>query len=91
MKGIMSSLVSLMDVGGGRVLASLGMGFITFGAFTALVTSFTSTVSGYWGGIGGSALQLISLAGFPEALGMVIGAIVTRISISALPKLGKIA
>lgn len=90
MKGLISSLVSLVDIAPGRVLASLGMGFVTFGAVTTTINSVASIVSSNWGGLGGAALQLASLAGFPTAFGMIIGAVITRVSINTLPKLGKI-
>jgi len=88
-KGLFSGLIAILDIAPGRVLASLGMGFVSFAAISAAVTSFLSVVSGYWGSIYGATLQLISLAGFPTAIGIVIGAIVARISLSSIPKLGK--
>lgn len=90
MKGLFSRLVSLVDVGAGRVLASLGMGFITFTAITAIINQLVSIADTHWSSIGGVSLQLISLGGFPLGIGMVIGAIVTRVTINTLPKLGKI-
>jgi hypothetical protein len=90
MKGLMSSLVSLLDVGAGRVLASLGMGFISFTAVTGIVNLLISQLQSTWSGIGGAAFQLISIAGFPTALGITIGAIITRLTINAIPKLGKL-
>lgn len=90
MKGIMASLVALLDIGAGRVLASLGMGFISFAAVTGVINSLISQLQTTWSGIGGAAFQLISLAGFPTALGITVGAIVTRLSISLIPKIGKI-
>lgn len=90
MKGLASFIVSILDIAPGRVLAALGMGFVSYAAVGAVITSLVTQLTSTWNGIGGAGLQLISLAGFPTGLGIVIGAIVARVSLTQIPKLGKI-
>jgi len=84
-------LIGLIDLAPGRILAALGMGFISFGAITVVLNQLISHFTSAWGGLGGASLQIASLAGFPVAMGVVIGALITRASLSAIPKLGKIS
>lgn len=89
MKGLMSSLVALLDIAPGRVFASLGLGFISFAAITSASGQMVSLLEGYWMNVPAAAFQLLSLAGFPTAMGLIVGAVVARLSITTLPKIGK--
>jgi len=44
-----------------------------------------------WGGVGGSALQIMSLAGIPESIGITLGALNARIALIAVQRFGKVA
>ena len=79
-----------MSTIGARVLASLGMGFLTFAAVTTAANAMLSEFSSSWGGLSSTVLNIISLAGFPEALGWIIGAYLSRLALNALPKLSRL-
>ncbi|MDO8827481.1 DUF2523 family protein [Methylophaga sp.] len=91
MKGLAKLLFGMVDLAPGRVLAALGMGFISFGAITAILNALVSQAQNSWNSLAGVALQIASLAGIPEALGIVFGASIARAAIEFLPKLGKLA
>ena len=89
-KGLLSGLVAILDIAPSRVLASLGMGFISYAAISTAVNSMVSSFASNWASVGGEGLQLISLAGIPTGIGILIGCIIARVSLTSLPKLGKI-
>lgn len=66
-----------------RALVAIGFGVVSFTgvtqAFTGLVTYATSS----WSSLPVSVLQLATLAGIPQALGMVFGAMLARVSLWA--------
>jgi len=66
-----------------RVLTALGVGTITFtGVATSLQTLIDMAVSN-WAGVGADILALASLAGLPECVGIICGAMVARVGIWA--------
>lgn len=73
-----------------KVLIMLGIGWITYEALTALVNSVISAAVTNWGGVTGAALQLSSLGGIPQVLGIICGALVARVSFVLVAKLGKV-
>ena len=74
-----------------RILMSLGMGFVSFIGFGAIYAQIQSAVIAAWGGIGGASMQILSLAGFNTALGIVLGAFAAKLSMMLLPKLARLA
>lgn len=66
-----------------RVLATLGMSVVTFTGVTVVVGTLISAAQTYWAGQPASVIGLASLAGVPEALGMVCGAYVARVTLWA--------
>jgi len=68
----------------------LGLGTITYAALTPLVNSIISNAQGLFGQVGGSVGQILALAGFPEAFGIIAGALVARVSFVALGRIGKV-
>ena len=83
-------LVWMMSTIGARILASLGMGFLTFAAVTTAADIMLGEFSAMWGTLPADVFNIISLAGFPEALGWIIGAYLSRLALNALPKLSKL-
>lgn len=73
-----------------KVLIMLGIGWITYEALTALVNSVINAAVTNWGGVTGAALQLSSLGGIPQVLGIICGALVARVSFVLVAKLGKV-
>lgn len=85
--GILSWLMSSI---GANILVSLGIGFISYGAVTVAAESLIDTFATTWSGLPSAVLSIFSLAGFPQALGLIIGAYLARLAFNNIPKLGKI-
>jgi hypothetical protein len=68
----------------------LGIGIITYEALTTLVGGVVDHAVSNWGAMTGAALQLCSLGGIPEVLGIITGALVARVSYVALGKIGRV-
>lgn len=74
-----------------KVLVMLGIGMITYSTITPLVNSVIAAAQSNFGQMTGAALQLCSLGGIPQVMGIISGALVARVSFIAAGKLGKIA
>lgn len=74
-----------------RVLIALGFGIISYTALTALVASVVTQAQTAWGGVAGAALQLSTLGGIPQVLGIITGALVARVAFKAVGQLGKLS
>lgn len=88
LSGLLSSFSASL---GSKVLASLGMGFVSFAGYAVVISQLISTAQSYWSGFAGDTLAYLSLAGFPTGFGIVLGCIVTRSTLTSLTSLGKIA
>jgi len=84
-------LLEVLMTFGKKFLQLLGIGFLSYEGVTILTNSLIAQVQAAWGGLTGSALQILSLAGVPESLGIICGALVARASLVAVGKLGKVA
>ena len=73
-----------------RVLAGLGIGVVTYVGLAAVMTQIQNSVISNWGAINISAMQFLSLAGVPDAIGIVLGAVAARFSMLQLSALGRI-
>lgn len=73
------------------VLASLGIGFISFAALTALTDALTSHVQANYGALPSSMAQLANLLGVGTAIGIILGGIVARATFAAITRLGKLS
>lgn len=73
-----------------KVLVMLGIGTITYAALTTLVNSIVANAQANWGQLTGAALQLSSLGGIPQVLGIITGALVARVAFLAVGKIGMI-
>lgn len=72
-----------------RVLASLGLGVITYTGVDAAVSSLLSQAKSAWsGGFGGDVAQLVAMSGANTALGIIAGGIVGRVTMIALKRFG---
>lgn len=74
-----------------RVLVALGFGIISYAALTALVASVVAQAQNAWGGVTGAALQISSLGGIPQVLGIITGALVARVAFNAVGHLGRLS
>lgn len=70
-----------------RVLASLGLGIVTFTGVDLAVSSVLSQAKAAWsGGLVGDAAQLVAMAGGNTALGIIAGGITARVTMIALKR-----
>lgn len=73
-----------------KLLLGLGIGWVTYTGLTALLAQVQAQVTGNFGMLGGSALQILTLAGFPDLIGIVLGGVAARMSFMLLARLGKV-
>lgn len=73
-----------------QVLVSLGVGWITYEAVTALVDVLKGYVAAQIGSFNGTLLQLVSLSGCVEAVGIILGALTARAALTSMARLGKV-
>jgi Protein of unknown function (DUF2523) len=74
-----------------KVLAGLGIGWLTYEGVTAALNAVIGAVQANWGAVSGSILQIASLGGIPEVMGIICGALVARLAIATVARLGKVA
>lgn len=74
-----------------HVLASLGIGLISYAALTVLVDAIIGHVQSNYSSIPSAVAQLLDLGGFGTALGIVLGGIVARASFAAISRFGKLS
>lgn len=81
----------LLAIGGSvakKVLAALGIGLITYTVSTAVLTVIENELRTHMGGIPSDVMQIISLYGFPDALGIILGAYATSLTVTTFKKFG---
>lgn len=64
-----------------KILLALGFSVVTITGFTAVLTQLKQLVLTHLGAVPAAALQLVLLAGVGTAIGMIFGAITTRLVI----------
>lgn len=63
-----------------RVLATLGVGVVTFTGVEAGLRGLITVAQNNWSSAGADVLGLAAMAGIPQALGIVAGAMVARLA-----------
>lgn len=66
-----------------RVLTALGVGTITFTGVSTSLQALIDMATSNWSSVGADILALASLAGIPECIGIVCGAMVARVGVWA--------
>lgn len=75
-----------------RVLVGLSIGWISYEIVSTITETVITSVQSAWGGMSSDLLGIVSLAGFPDAIGIILGAYSGRAAIIASQKiLGRIA
>lgn len=74
-----------------KVLLMLGIGWATYEGLGLLATQVQNEVVSLWGQMPSAFIQIGSLAGIPQAIGITLGAITARVSFVAVGKLTKLA
>jgi len=73
-----------------KVLVMLGVGWVTYEGLSLLGNQVVAEVLAVWGAMPASMLQMASLLGIPQSIGIVLGAMTARIAYVAVGKLGKV-
>lgn len=73
-----------------RVLAGLGIGVVSYVGLGAVFSQVQNSIISNWGAVPISAAQFLSLAGVPDAIGIVLGAVAARFSMLQLSALGRV-
>lgn len=87
MTGIGTFLVGLAGPAIRKILISLGIGFASYAAIAAALTSAIGAAKSAFAGFGGDSLAILQLSGITEAMGIICGAMTARVSLMALKKL----
>jgi hypothetical protein len=74
-----------------QVLVALGIGTISYVGLSALAGQAQAAVLDAWGQLGGSVLQLATLGGIPQSIGIILGAINARLAFLVVGRLGKLS
>lgn len=66
-----------------RVLTTLGLGTVTFTGVTLAMQGLIDSATSNWASVAADVLALASIAGIPQALGLIAGAMVARVGVWA--------
>lgn len=66
-----------------RVIAALGFTAVTYTGVTVLVDQLVSTAQQNWASMPLAVLQLCTISGIPQVLGMIFGAYMARVAMWA--------
>lgn len=69
-----------------RALIALGIGVVSMAGFQILITQLTNEISTRISGLPQEWLQIITLYGLPESLGIILGAFATASTIVSLKR-----
>lgn len=74
-----------------RVLAALGIGWVTYETVGVLAQSVVTSAQAAWGGMVGPVVGMANLLGLSEAMGIMCGALVARVAlVSSRAVLGRL-
>ena len=80
---IASWLMTLIGPLALRVLAVLGIGTVTFTGVTASLQALIDLATSNWAGVSGDTLALASIAGIPQCIGIICGAMTAKVGLWA--------
>ncbi|MFT4243633.1 MAG: DUF2523 domain-containing protein [Acidovorax sp.] len=73
-----------------RALISVGIGIVTYGAVIAAITNAISYAKTAYNTLPVEVLQFLAIAGIPEFLGIICGAVIARASLQFVKRLALI-
>lgn len=73
-----------------RILVALGFSVVSLVGMQALLSTLITATQNAWGGLPSQILALAGLAGVGQALGIITGAVMTRVMIWQLSKATRI-
>lgn len=79
-------LVSLAGPIVRKMMISLGIGIASYAAISTALNAALGAAKAAWAGLGGDSLNLIQLAGAGEALSIISGALLARVSLMVMKK-----
>jgi len=71
-----------------RVLIALGIGVITYTASTTVLSLVSSSLQNSFGSMPAVVLQMASLYGLPDFVGIILGAYSTSLTLSTVKRFG---
>lgn len=78
-----SWLIALIGPLAIRVIAALGFTAVTYTGVTALVDQLVGVAQQNWASMPLAVLQLVTISGIPQVLGMIFGAYMARVAMWA--------
>lgn len=90
MMTLASFLLGIVGTLAGRVLLSLGIGWISYAGIATALNAVRGHIATAWGA-GGSVINLMYLAGMGEAVGILLAAFSVRAALYGISRLGKVA
>lgn len=81
MGGIASWLMTIIGPLALKVLAALGIGTLTFTGVNAGLAALITQAQNNWSGLAPDVLALASIAGIPEGIGLICGAMTARVGL----------
>ncbi len=70
-----------------KVMTTLGIGIVTYEGVGEVGDQIRDQVIANFGLIGGNMLDILSLAGFPQAIGIILGAFAASLAMKVLGRL----
>ncbi len=83
-------LSSAADTLPSRVLAALGIGWVSYEGYKTLVDELITQLMASYNAMPIAVYQLLSLGGFTDGLGILLGAFAARASLFAVSHFGKV-
>jgi len=80
-------LVSLAGPVVRKMLASVGLGVVSYAAMVTALNTALDAAKNAWSGFGGDALALLELSGASTALSIIAGGMVARVTMLQIKKL----
>jgi Protein of unknown function (DUF2523). len=71
-----------------KVLASLGIGVLSFTGMDAVITNVVASAKAAWSGFPAEMVMLVDLAGVSNAISIIVGAYIARASLLLFKRFG---
>jgi len=79
-------LMSMVEPMIARALVSLGIGYISFSSITQIFDGVVSSIQSAFSGLGPNVLQLCTMYGLREAIGILFGGVTFSLSLISLKR-----
>lgn len=83
-----AAMMALIGPLTGKVISALGIGYLSYSALNALAESLKSSMLSSYSSIDADLLNMLDLLGVGTALNILIAAVITKASLSAIKKIG---